>query len=107
MPPAQPLEGSRRRIPICSRLVSDYHVISLFAEEYLADGVAADGRLYRVLNVGHINLKAGRLPAVDGEVQIRLAESVKELEVLEARHARHGGGDFVALVVERPQILAE
>src|ERR1019366_6946307 len=89
------------------RLVSHHHVISLFAEEYLADGAAAHGRLNRVLYVGHVNSKTGRLPAVDGEVEIRLAESVKELEVHQTRHVRHGAGDFVALIVQSLQILPE
>ena len=39
--------------------------------------------------------------------EIRLAERVKELEVRETGHVRHGGDDFVALFIESLQVLAE
>ena len=89
------------------RLVAHHHVVALLALQHLADGVAAHGGLDGVLYVGHVDSKTGRLPAVDGEVEIRLAERVKELEVLEAGHVRHGGGDFVALLFESLQVIAE
>ena len=89
------------------RLVSHDNVVSLLAEEHLTDRVAAHGGLNGVLDVGHVNSKTGRLPAVDSEVEIRLAESVKEFEVLQARHGRHGGDDFLALLVKSLEVLPE
>ena len=56
------------------RLIANHHVVSLLADQHLADRVAAHGGLDGVLDVRHVDSEAGRLAAVDGQVEIRLAE---------------------------------
>ena len=45
--------------------------------------------------------------AVDGQVEIRLAEIAQELDVMHARNVRHDGGDFFALLLESLQVVPE
>ena len=66
-------------------LVAHHHVVALLADQHLAHGVAAHGRLDGVLYVGHIDSKARGLAAVDRQVEIGLAEIAQELDVVHAR----------------------
>ena len=82
-------------------LVAHHHVVALLADQHLTHSVAADGGLDGVLYVGHVDSKAGRLAAVDRQVEIRLAEIAQQLDVVHAGDARHDGGDFFALLLEK------
>ena len=53
--------GDRLRRVAIGRLVAHHHVVALLAEQHLADGVAPDGGLDGVLDVGHVDPEAGRL----------------------------------------------
>ena len=72
-------------------LVAHHHVVPLLADQHLTHRVAAHGRLDGVLYVCHVDSKTSRLAAVDGQVEIRLAEIAQELDVMHARDARHDG----------------
>ncbi len=66
-------------------LIAHHHVVSLLPDQHLAHSVAADGGLHRVLYVGHVDSEARRLLAVDGEVEVGLAEIAQQLHVMHAR----------------------
>ena len=62
------------------RLVAEHQIVALFALQNLAERVAADSGLNGVLNVGDVDLIAGGFLAVDGEIQIRLAEHAEHAD---------------------------
>jgi hypothetical protein len=69
-------------------LVADDHVVARLALQHLGDGVAADRRLDGVLHVGDVDAEARGGLAVDGVVEVRLADDAEEAEVGDA--ARSG-----------------
>ena len=64
------------------REIADDDVVARFALQHLGDGVAADGGLDGVLNVGDVDAVAGGGFAVDGVVEVGLADDAEEAEVL-------------------------
>ena len=60
-----------------------------FAFDHLREGLAADGRLQRVLHVGDADVPQGALFAIDGELEIRLALDRKDADAFDARHVLH------------------
>ena len=81
-------------------------VVSGLALEDLSDGVATDGGLDGVLHVGHIDAVARGGLAVDGVVEVGLADDAEEAEVLDALDLTHDGDDLVSLGFQCAQVVA-
>ena len=85
---------NRMRIPAIRLQVAHDDVVARLALQHRADGLAADGRLDGVLHVLHVQPEPRRRLPVDLEVQVRLADDAKQLQVLEAADALHGVDDL-------------
>ncbi len=86
--------------------IADDDVVARFLVEDLRDGAAADRGLDGVLNVGDVDAVAGGGFAVDGVVEIGLADDAEEAEVLHAADVAHDADDLVALFFEGLEVVA-
>ena len=87
-------------------LIAQHQVIARLALQDLREGVAAHRGLDRILHVGDVDLVAGGLLAIHGDVQVRLAEHAKDPQVLDALNLAHGPGDFSGFIFEGFQVVA-
>src|ERR1039458_3426618 len=87
-------------------LVAHHQVIALLALQNLADGLPADGGFDGVLHVGHFDVQAGVLRAIDMEFHVGLADHAEEAEIGDARNGAHDADDFVAFGFQSLQVLA-
>ena len=62
--------------------IADDDVVARVALQDLGDGIASDGGLDGVLHVGHVDAVAGGGIAVDGVVEVGLADDAEEAEVV-------------------------
>ena len=87
-------------------LIAQGDVEARLALLHLGDGVGADGGLDRVLNVGNVDAPARGGVAVDGEVQVGLADDAEDAQILDAFDRGHLRLDLFGLVLQRAQIVA-
>ena len=91
-------------------VVAHHDVVARFAVEDLGDGSAvdgaADGTFDRGLDVGDVDAVAIRRGAVDGVVEIGLADDAEEAEVGDAVDVTHDVDDLIALFFEGLEVGA-
>ena len=85
------------------RLIAHHQVVAFLAFQHLRDGLAADCRFDRVLNVRDIDAEAIRLGAIDHQVQIRLADDPEKAQPLDAANLAHRRDNFIALLLQQLQ----
>ncbi len=88
------------------REIAHDEVVAGFALQHLSEGVAADRGLNRVLHVGDIDLVAGGGVAVDGDVEVGLAEDAKDAQILDAFDLAHDADDLVGFLLQGFQVIA-
>ena len=88
-------------------LIAQCQVVTLFADQHLADGLAADRGLDRILNIGDVDAVAIGGRAIDHQVHIRLAAHLECAQIGDAGNLRHHILNFVGLRFECLQIGAE
>ncbi len=89
------------------RLIPHHHVVALFTDQHLTHRVTAHSGLNGVLDIRDIDSKTGSLAAVDGQIEIGLAEIAQEFYVMHSRDTRHESGDFFAFFLENLQVIPE
>ena len=75
-------------------LIAQYQVISRLTLQDLSERITAHRSLDRILNVGYVDLIAGGLLAIHGDVQIGLAEHAENSQVLDAADLVHDARRF-------------
>ncbi len=93
------------RVAVLREIAND-DVVASFVLQDLGDGVAADGGLDGVLHVVDVDAIARGGDAVDGVVEVGLADDAEESEVGDALDLAHDGDDLVALFFEGAQVVA-
>ena len=88
-------------------LVPDYNAIARFVLQQLCHRIPTDCCCDGVLYVGSIDSESrGRL-TVYHKVEVWLTHVPKESKILNSRHSRHHGGNFLALFLQGFQIVSE
>ena len=73
---------------------------------HLGESVGADGGLHRVLNVGHVDAPASGGVAIDGVVEVGLADDAEDAEILDAFDRGHLRLNLFGLLFECAQVVA-
>ena len=89
------------------RLIANSQVVALFADEDLADGLAADRGFDRVLNVADVDAEAVGGSTIDVEIDVGLAADLEGAKVGDARNLAHHALDLVGFFFESLQVAAE
>src|SRR5579885_2121724 len=87
-------------------LISHNEVVALLPLQHLADSFTAHGRFDGVLYIGDIDLIARRLPAINGQVKIRLSDHAEQTQVFDAWDFLHDADDLLSFLFESSQIVA-
>ena len=82
-------------------------VEELFALDHLGERLAADGGLHDSFDIVDIDAVAGAELAVDLDLEIRLADDVKQADVFDSGHRFQDVRDPLAELLERVQIRAD
>ncbi len=88
-------------------LITRHQIEALFANQDLADRIAADRGLHRVLNVGRVDAVAVGLGAIDLDVDVGLAQHAKQAQIGDARNGLHDVHDLLAGLLQIFQVRAE
>ena len=89
------------------RLITDGQIVTLFADQNLADGFAADRGLHCILHVADVDSEAVGGGAVHDEIHIRLAAYLKCAQIGHARNLAHHVLNLVGFGFEDLQIGPE
>ena len=85
------------------RLIADGQIVALFADQDLADGLAADRSFDRILDVADVDAEAVGGGAVDDQVHVRLAAHLERAEIGDAGNLAHDVLHLVGFCFERFQ----
>ena len=88
-------------------LVAHGHVVLLLSDQNLAYRVAANRGLDGILDVRHVDAKAGRHGAVDCDIEIGLTEVAQQLDVVHAGDGCHDRSDLLTLLLENGKVIPE
>jgi len=80
-------------------------IVPAFTLKHLADRVAADGRLNRILDIRDVELITSGSCPIHGDIQVGLADDAKQSEVLDTSDAVHDAQNLVALRLQCFQIV--
>ncbi len=72
----------------------------------LGESVAADGGLNRILHIGDVDLVAGGGFAIDGDVEVGLAEHAEDSEIFDSVNLAHDPDNLVGLGFQNLQVGA-
>ncbi len=88
-------------------LVADGQVVALFADQDLADGLAADRGFDGILHVADVDAEAIGGGAIDDQIHVRLAAHLEGAEIGDAGNLAHHVLHLVGFRFERLQVAAE
>ena len=85
----------------------EHDVVALLPLDHLREGPAADRDLDHFLDVGDVHAVASAGPAVDLDLEVGLADDVKDADVLDAADAPENVDNPLAGLLERGQVGAD
>ncbi len=85
-------------------LIAHRQVVALFADQNLADGLAADRGFDRILHIADIDSEAIGGGAIDDQIHIGLAAHLECAEIGDAGNLAHHVLHLVGFLLERLQV---
>ena len=88
-------------------LIADGQVVTLFADQDLADGFAADGGFHRILHVADVDSEAVGGCAIHDQIHVRLAAYLERAQIGDAGNLAHHVLNLVGFGFEHFQVGAK
>src|SRR4029077_12329325 len=88
-------------------LVANGEIVTLLADQDLADGLAADRGFDRILHVADVNTKTIGSGAVDRQIDVRLSADLESAKIGNAGNLAHNILHFGRFLLQRLEIAAK